>query len=278
MTKRPDLDTIGSLLSDVQEQYIQLKSTGRQPDPLDVELLEATVQFMAANISVYRRSLQEHSASESVEVNATPEQEWVAETEQAWVAETEHLPEIEYEPEPEPESDVVFVPEIEYEPEPERELVGEIEIDEEDGYLDEDEVMEEEVVPRRSPAEDLFDTAPNQPSEAPSRPLSINEIMANQMKSGATPVAGTGNPNRNEQARITDLKSAISLNDKLLFIKDLFNGYSLAYSEAIELLNRYDSMEEADEFLKSNYAVKNQWVSKQETVDKLYAILQRRYH
>jgi len=152
------------------------------------------------------------------------------------------------------------------------------ETDDEEEIEEEEEEEEEEVVSRRSPAEDLFDTTPaQQPSESSSRPMSINEIMANQMRSAAAPLAGQGTSNRNEQARITDLKSAVSLNDKLLFIKDLFNGYSLAYSEAIELLNRYDSLEEADEFLKSNYAVKNQWASRQETVDKLYAILKRRY-
>lgn len=76
---------------------------------------------------------------------------------------------------------------------------------------------------------------------------------------------------------ISDLKSAISLNEKLLFIKDLFNGYSLAYSEAIELLNRYQTLDEADKFLKSHYYTKNKWEEKESTVEKLYAILRRKY-
>src|SRR5690606_33801912 len=181
-------------------------------------------------------------------------------------------PEIVYEPEPEY---VVMEEEVDYEDE---EIVEEViededEVEFEEEVIEEDE-FEEEVIEedeeeieidfsqRQSPAEDLFDT--------PSRPLSINEMMANQMRAGTSAgSAPTGAPNRNEQAKITDLKSAISLNDKLLFIKDLFNGYSLAYSEAIELLNRYDSLEEADEFLQTNYAVKNQWASRQETTDKL---------
>ena len=76
---------------------------------------------------------------------------------------------------------------------------------------------------------------------------------------------------------ITDLKPAISLNDKLLFIKELFNGYSLAYSEAIEILNRFTSFNEADLFLKKNYADKNNWNDKAETSGKFYALLKRRY-
>lgn len=75
----------------------------------------------------------------------------------------------------------------------------------------------------------------------------------------------------------SDLKSVISLNDKLLFIKELFNGYNLAYSEAIEILNRFDSFESADNFLQKNYAEKNKWNEKQSTVDRLYEILNRKY-
>ncbi len=112
--------------------------------------------------------------------------------------------------------------------------------------------------------------------EKPARPLSINEIMSAQRKAGS----GTNSlfaARHGNTERVADIKSAISLNDKLLFIKDLFNGYSLAYSEAIELLNRYDSFESADAFLKSNYAEKNNWAEKQATVDKLYIILRKRF-
>jgi hypothetical protein len=76
---------------------------------------------------------------------------------------------------------------------------------------------------------------------------------------------------------ITDLKSAINLNDKLLYIKDLFNGYSLAYSEAIEIVNRFNTYEEAERFLKTNYVAKNNWEGKAATAEKFYTLLKRRY-
>lgn len=79
------------------------------------------------------------------------------------------------------------------------------------------------------------------------------------------------------QRKGKDLKSMISLNDKLLFVRDLFNGYNLAYSEAIELLNRFDSFEAADNFLKQNYAVKNNWADKTNAVNKFYEILNIRF-
>lgn len=109
------------------------------------------------------------------------------------------------------------------------------------------------------------------PSAAqPPRVQSINDIMSAQK-------AQQGTGSQYKPAPIADLKSGVNLNDKLLFIKDLFNGYSLAYSEAMELLNRFDTFESADNFLKSNYAAKNNWAAKQATVDKFYEVLRRRF-
>jgi len=100
-------------------------------------------------------------------------------------------------------------------------------------------------------------------------PLTLNQILSAQLVN-ATRLS-------EQLAPIKDLRAAINLNDKMLYVKDLFNGYSLSYSEAIELLNRMDSFDEADRFLKTNYAVKNSWSEKPATVDKFYALLKRRF-
>lgn len=101
--------------------------------------------------------------------------------------------------------------------------------------------------------------------------LTLNDLMSEQ-KAAQSP----STPRFSSQS-VNDLKAIINLNDKLLFIKELFNGYSLAYSEAIEILNRFDSFEAADHFLQANYAAKNNWASKQTTVDKFYELLHRRF-
>jgi len=101
--------------------------------------------------------------------------------------------------------------------------------------------------------------------------LTINQKMSQ---------AGEKNISRTEQLSIkpiSDIKLAITLNDKLLYVKDLFNGYNLAYSEAIEILNRFSTFDEAARFLKTNYVTKNNWESKPATVEKFYALLKRRY-
>lgn len=98
----------------------------------------------------------------------------------------------------------------------------------------------------------------------------LNEFLSNQ--NNAQNIAS-----RLSNLATNDLKSAISLNDKMIFIKELFQGYNLAYSEAIEILNRFDAFESADNFLQKNYAVKNKWVDKQDVVDRFYEILNRKY-
>ncbi|SDD66972.1 hypothetical protein SAMN05216464_102234 [Mucilaginibacter pineti] len=102
--------------------------------------------------------------------------------------------------------------------------------------------------------------------------LTLNQKMSAQRSEKENAVSG-----QPVALPITDLKSAINLNDKLLYIKDLFNGYSLAYSEAIEIVNRFNTFEEAERFLKTNYIVKNNWESKPATSQKFFTLLRRRY-
>ncbi|MEH3115481.1 hypothetical protein [Pedobacter terrae] len=96
---------------------------------------------------------------------------------------------------------------------------------------------------------------------------SLNDLLARTNKKSDEPV----------KAPISDLKQAINLNEKLLFIKDLFNGYNLAYSEVIDIINKMSSFEAVDSFLQHNYAAKNNWANKQATVDQFYELLNRRF-
>jgi hypothetical protein len=96
---------------------------------------------------------------------------------------------------------------------------------------------------------------------------SLNDLLAKTNGKNDEPV----------KAPIADLKQAINLNEKLLFIKDLFNGYNLAYSEVIDIINKMSSFEAADSYLQNNYAAKNNWANKQATVDQFYELLNRRF-
>ncbi|RYF23987.1 MAG: hypothetical protein EOO42_06355 [Flavobacteriales bacterium] len=108
-----------------------------------------------------------------------------------------------------------------------------------------------------------------EPVEDPTFKPTLNDILAGKTTANSV--------NTNATASISDLKQAISLNDKLLYIKDLFNGYNLAYAEAIDLANKLPNFEAADNFFQKNYAVKNGWSEKQATVDKFYQLLNQRF-
>lgn len=108
----------------------------------------------------------------------------------------------------------------------------------------------------------------DEPVEDPTYKATLNDLLA---KSRST------NVNTANTAKISDLKQAINLNDKLLYIKDLFNGYNLAYAEAIDLANKLPDFQSADSFFQKNYAVKNNWSAKQATVDKFYELLNQRF-
>jgi hypothetical protein len=110
----------------------------------------------------------------------------------------------------------------------------------------------------------------NKESDVEEQPLTINEILASQASQRTV-------SSQFAKQQVKDLKSLINLNDKLVFVRDLFNGYSLAYSEAIEILNRFESFESADNFLKQNYSSKNNWAEKQNVADKFYKILNQRF-
>ncbi|MDB5153984.1 MAG: hypothetical protein JWR54_2735 [Mucilaginibacter sp.] len=140
----------------------------------------------------------------------------------------------------------------------------------------EEEIIEKPPVevPKNEPVTPIKETprVEAKVEDVPEELLTINQKISAQLKN-------TGNrasEHLNAQP-VADLKQAITLNDKLLYIKDLFNGYNLAYSEAIDILNRFATFDEADKFLKSSYVIKNSWESKQATADKFYALLKRRY-
>jgi len=110
----------------------------------------------------------------------------------------------------------------------------------------------------------------NRPDDVPKGKPTLNDILSGN-NSARNPISTSG------RMPVSDLKQAISLNDKMRYIKDLFNGYNLAYAEAIDLVNKMPDFKTADSFLQHNYAGKNNWAAKQETVDQFYELLHQRF-
>lgn len=274
-SKQELLLTIDKLLGNINLQYASLKGN-EQLDELDITLLDGEIKYL----SVHVKALQYFAASTSRNINSTEqsfftpsidlpteadEQEVFEEIKEEPLAAVFHSPNVtpSYEKAPEavsistevlPNNQEPIIPETASV----RELVRE----------QEPIVVEETEVTRDVSSDDLLDST--------AKPLTINEMIQQQKKAGLN-LTQQFQTSASATEKVMDLKTAISLNDKLLFIKDLFNGYSLAYSEAIELLNRFDNYAAADAFLQTNYALKNNWADKPHTVDKFYHMVRKKF-
>lgn len=313
-TKESIFSKVGELLVEINDDYTTLSDKNIAESDEVLLLLEAKARFLTSHIEVLRKltasigrdgkiqevpsieeqqpevdvveaaqNAQQQSSGESV-----VEEPRVAEQKQTEVPPLEEDPQRIAADEEEP-----LAPQIQSTPieqgeqphqvaeEPESSGQEEMKFEQEPVEDSKPEIVVNEVVenPKEIVLEESQSTSATE-EEKPARPLTLNEILQQQRKAGTQNLPASLFSTQtvgDDKDRVVDLKSSISLNDKLLFIKDLFNGYSLAYSEAIELLNRYTTFAEADTFLQTNYALKNNWADKPQTVEKLYAILRKKF-
>lgn len=78
------------------------------------------------------------------------------------------------------------------------------------------------------------------------------------------------------QNLIHDLKSAIGINEKFLFIYELFDGDMEAYKDGIEQLNNHNNLDEAIKQLQY-YSNKYEWDKETDAYIKLNNFIQRRF-
>jgi hypothetical protein len=288
-TKGQLFSKIDYLFVDIQSQYSEIKKSG-EIDVVEVTLLEANLASLAKHIEALKIQAQANSSVTTQNVESrknifTPPTEIkkpVDDTQEVFEEIEEELLKTNVVSEEPEQSTFAFdvndiTPVVQEEEDPIESADEVSDILESKAVIEEEE--EEIVIPVTVPAKEIevpivVNTVPVE--EVQARPLSINELIKQQKQSGVNVTQQfQTSPSKD---KVLDLKTAVSLNDKLLYIKDLFNGYSLAYSEAIELVNRFDSFSEADAFLQTNYAVKNGWAEKSQTVEKFYNLLQRKFN
>ena len=109
------------------------------------------------------------------------------------------------------------------------------------------------VMPEPEP-EPVFVTEP-EPAPTPEPAVSVNEAAPVRTKPAVIDVMAEkcawktdipGSPVRN-------IISGISLNDRILFINTLFKGDAQAFQAAIALFNSYETLSQAEDFIRSNY-------------------------
>lgn len=311
MANKQDLFVkIGDLLQDLSTQYETFSTAGLEDKEAELALFEATSHYLKANITLFNKQFVATATDTStslyniedlldnpqdaVSANPTltsPAAEFsprnFAEEQKSKVHfDTYFTPpsELTQESTRFPLSDPTpIIAEInEAPPVVEQEIPAILTVEEVKPVAEEVKPVAEEVAPvveEVIQAEKVVIIEDVKEADVAARPMSLNEILSQQRKMAADASAESSatTPFPTNPEKIVDIKSAISLNDKLMFIKDLFNGYSLGYSEAIEILNRFDDYASADAFLQTNYALKNNWAQKPATVEKLYKVMRKRF-
>jgi|GEM_PF-1404319 len=262
-TKESILSEIGDLLAEINAAYASLAANIPGDKSVEVLLLEAKANYLAA----YARALHTLHTQADRDARTVSEKSVRSEVGDAAFA-----------PPAMPVDEPTAKPKEEIWPEPfERHAERTEAMAPDDVVVPERPKAKPEEAPKEQPSTLPYPkTIDNQMvgEEKSARPLTLNEKLKQQQK--ATSDGAAALPSTPPEKTL-DLKTTIKLNDKLLFVKDLFNGYSLAYTEAIDLLDRYRTFAEADAFLQTNYALKNNWAEKPQTVEKLYAILRTRF-
>jgi len=76
---------------------------------------------------------------------------------------------------------------------------------------------------------------------------------------------------------IRDLRKAIGVNDRFLFINELFRGDEVAYERSIKTINSFSIFPEAEYWIQRELKVKNGWNDSNEIVQQFYQLVKRRF-
>lgn len=76
---------------------------------------------------------------------------------------------------------------------------------------------------------------------------------------------------------IKDLKKAIGVNDRFLFINELFRGDEATYERSIKTINNFSILPEAEYWIQRELKVKNGWNDNHTLVRQFYQLVKRRF-
>ncbi|GAL87576.1 hypothetical protein CHU_3303 [Sporocytophaga myxococcoides] len=99
--------------------------------------------------------------------------------------------------------------------------------------------------------------------------LTLNDMLKQQ---------NVSNSGMHVKSKIFDIKSAIPLNQKFIFISELFSGHSGEYEAALAEINNCTELEEAKQLLKDKYLPKWKWDLNRKTVQDFFEIVSRKFY
>lgn len=72
-----------------------------------------------------------------------------------------------------------------------------------------------------------------------------------------------------------DIRNAIGINDKYLFLNELFNNHKSNYEEALDKLNHFSTVDQAEDWIRTKIAPAHKWDKEDATVESFYTIVRR---
>ena len=80
-----------------------------------------------------------------------------------------------------------------------------------------------------------------------------------------------------KETPIKDLRKAIGINDKFLFVNELFRGDEAAYERSIKTINNFHILPEAEYWINRELKVKLGWNDNKDVVQHFYQLVRRRF-
>jgi hypothetical protein len=80
-----------------------------------------------------------------------------------------------------------------------------------------------------------------------------------------------------EAGAVKDLKKAIGINDRFVFINELFRGDEAMYERSIKTINNFSIYPEAQYWMERELKIKLGWDDKRQTTQDFYALVKRRF-
>lgn len=113
-------------------------------------------------------------------------------------------------------------------------------------------------------------TTTSQPTnEETEGPATLNDRFSTQQKESLAEVL--------QKRKIENIKSHISINQRFMFINELFNGDADIYNDALEKVDNCQSMNEALDYLQKNFVQQYQWDMESEEVAEFMDVLSKKY-
>jgi len=110
-------------------------------------------------------------------------------------------------------------------------------------------------------------------------PKEINQLIKEQqpslndrLKQDKTELA-----HKLKDAPIKDLRKAIGINDRFVFVNELFRGDEVMYERSIKTINSFHILQEAEYWMNRELKVKLGWNDTKEAVQHFYGLVRRRF-